>query len=91
MLYTFHFCVGIVDEDLANAIEGDADATQNQAEADRDITVSDRLNIPGTEYYITMKNWRSLNYIIHYNAAIVSIWRYGTRDWGGGGYVLLCT
>ena len=46
---TVHFCVGVVDEDMANAIEGAADSAQNQAEADRDTTVSDRLKMPGME------------------------------------------
>ena len=42
--------IGIVDEDTANVIEGVADAAQNQAEADRDATITDRLKMAGTTY-----------------------------------------
>ena len=41
--------VGIVDEDTANVIEGVADAAQNQAEADRDATIADRLKMAGKQ------------------------------------------
>ena len=40
--------LGIVDEDTANVLEGVADAAQNQAEADRDATITDRLKMAGT-------------------------------------------
>ena len=39
--------VGVVDEDTANIVEGVADAAQNQAEADRDATIADRLKTAG--------------------------------------------
>ena len=39
--------LGVVDEDTANVIEGVADAAQNQAEADRDATLADRLKMAG--------------------------------------------
>ena len=43
--------VGVVDEDTANIIEGVADAAQNQAEADRDATIADRLKMAGWYRY----------------------------------------
>ena len=39
--------VGVVDEDTANAIEGTANAAQNQGEASTDFTVADRLKMAG--------------------------------------------
>ena len=41
--------VGVVDEDTANIVEGVADAAQNQAEADRDATIADRLKTAGMQ------------------------------------------
>ena len=36
-----------VDENVANVVEGAADAVENQANADRDATLSDRLKMAG--------------------------------------------
>ena len=36
-----------VDEDAVNIVEGVADAVENQANADRDATLSDRLKMAG--------------------------------------------
>ena len=38
---------GLVDEDTANIVEGVADAAENQASADRDATLTDRLKMAG--------------------------------------------
>ncbi len=44
MLYLY---TGLVDEDTANIIEGVADAVENQADADRDASLTDRLKVAG--------------------------------------------
>ena len=36
-----------VDEDVVNVVEGVTDAVENQADADRDATLSDRLKMAG--------------------------------------------
>lgn len=36
-----------MDEDTANAFEGVADAAENQASADRDASITDRLKMAG--------------------------------------------
>jgi len=36
-----------VDEDTANIVEGVADAAENQASADRDASIADRLKMAG--------------------------------------------
>ena len=38
---------GLVDEETADIISGVADAAENQAEAGRDATITDRLKIGG--------------------------------------------
>ena len=44
--YTLSLHAG-VDEDVVNVVEGVADAVENQADADRDATLSDRLKMAG--------------------------------------------
>lgn len=54
---------GLVDEDTANIVEGVADGVKNQAEADRDASVTDRLKMAGQFYtlycqlYSTVAPW----------------------------------
>lgn len=43
----YMYCAGLVDEDTANIIEGVADAAENQASADRDASLTDRLKMAG--------------------------------------------
>ena len=38
---------GLVDEDTANVISSVADAAENQAEAGRDASITDRLKMAG--------------------------------------------
>ena len=40
-----------VDEDVVNVVEGVADAVENQADADRDATLTDRLKMGGPYIY----------------------------------------
>ena len=40
-----------VDEDVVNVVEGVADAVENQADADRDATLTDRLKMGGLCIY----------------------------------------
>ena len=50
--YTLSLRAG-VDEDVVNVVEGVADAVENQASADRDATLSDRLKMAGMQMVIT--------------------------------------
>lgn len=52
---------GLVDEDTADIVSGVADAVENQAEAGRDASVTDRLKMAGKRYHITMAFHESLN------------------------------
>ena len=52
---------GIVDDDTAGILEGVADGVKNQAEADRDASVTDRLKMASKS---SCKNY-ALNGLIH--------------------------
>lgn len=43
----YQYCTGLVDENTASIIEGAADAAENQASADRDASITDRLKMAG--------------------------------------------
>ncbi len=47
ILITSYHHLGLVDEDTANIIEGVADAAENQASADGDASLADRLKMAG--------------------------------------------
>ena len=52
---------GLVDEDTADIVSGVADAVENQAEAGRDASVTDRLKMASMRYHITIAFRESLN------------------------------
>ena len=57
-MFTLEFTNTGVDEDVVKVVEGVADAVENQAEAGRDATMTDRLKMAGIYSYTFTKNIR---------------------------------
>ena len=80
------YCTGIVDEDTADVLESVADAAQNQAEADRDATVTDRLKMAGIWiiYMIIFKSLLCIHKLVvtaHENCLYTCRWRCCWNCW----------